>query len=212
MTEATETDVQSNLTESSSARSRILGQSLALFSVRGFADVSMSEIANAVGITKAALYYHFTGKEELFATAFANEVATVRAQIAAIVLRETDLRTTIHDLAMLFLERGLRDMRRLNQDFESFVSKEMREEIFKDITPEETLISTLSEYFDRHLSQGNIRNDIDVKSLIPIVFGMVHAQVRVRERLSEANSQPTKSNDEIADSIVEILLFGIVPR
>ncbi|MEJ7839660.1 MAG: helix-turn-helix domain-containing protein, partial [Thermomicrobiales bacterium] len=61
----TEVLVNSVTVETGSARSRILEQSLALFSVRGFADVSMSEIANAAGITKAALYYHFSGKEEL---------------------------------------------------------------------------------------------------------------------------------------------------
>jgi AcrR family transcriptional regulator len=211
LTDTTVLTTQSNPAESGSARTRILEQGLALFSVRGFADVSMSEIANAVGITKAALYYHFTGKEELFAHAFANEVSTVRAQIAAIVVRETDLRTAIHDLAMLFLDRGLRDMRRLHQDFESFVSKEMREEIFKEVTPEEALIGTLSGFFNRHLEAGDLRTDIDVKSLIPIVFGMVHAQVRVRERMSQDESEPARSNEEIADSIVEILLYGIVP-
>jgi len=208
----TKIEVLANTVETGSARTRILDQGLALFSVRGFADVSMSEIANAVGITKAALYYHFTGKEELFATAFANEVATVRAQIAKIAVREIDLHTAIHDLAMLFLERGLRDMRRLNQDFESFVSKEMREEIFKEVTPEEALIGTLGDFFNRHLAAGALRTDIDVKSLIPIVFGMVHAQVRVRERLSESNPKIARTNREIADSIVEVLLYGIVPR
>jgi AcrR family transcriptional regulator len=197
--------------DTGSARQRILEQSLALFSVRGFADVSMSEIANAVGITKAALYYHFSGKEELFATAFANEINTVRDQIAAIVEGDTDLHTTIHDLAILFLERGHRDMRRLHQDFTNFVSEPMREEIFREVTPEERLIETFSDFFTREVAQGHIRHDISVDTLVPIIFGMVHAQVKQRQRAQETPAVE-RSNDEIANSIAEVVLYGIVPR
>ncbi|MEJ7839659.1 MAG: hypothetical protein WKF81_12655, partial [Thermomicrobiales bacterium] len=144
--------------------------------------------------------------------AFTNEVATVREQITSIVLQETDLRTTIHNLAMLFLERGPRDMRRLNQDFNNFVSKRQREETFRDVTPEESLIGTLLTCFDRHLAAGELRTDIDLEALIPIVYGMVHAQLNFRERYSANGDEPNRSNLDIADSIVEVLLFGIVPR
>lgn len=48
------------------ARERILAEATALFLARGFADVAMQEIADAVGVTKAAMYYHFRSKEELF--------------------------------------------------------------------------------------------------------------------------------------------------
>jgi AcrR family transcriptional regulator len=194
--------------DSGSARTRILEQSLALFSVRGFADVSMSEIASAVGITKAALYYHFSGKEELFAYAFANEVATVRDQITAIARRETDLYSTIYDLAILFLERGHRDMRRLHQDFVNFVSEQMRDEIFKDVTPENVLVETFTDFLARHAAEGHVRTDIEVGLMVPVIFGMVHAQVKLRERSRDAD----RSNDEIARSITEVVLYGIVPR
>lgn len=36
-----------------------------LFSQRGYFGVSMQDIANELGITKAALYYHFASKDEL---------------------------------------------------------------------------------------------------------------------------------------------------
>lgn len=211
MTTGQSIDVPAQQPDSGSARSRILSESLALFSVRGFADVSMSEIAAAVGITKAALYYHFSGKEELFAHAFANEVATVRDQIAAIVTANDDLATTIYNLSMLFLQRGHRDMRRLHQDFTSFVSPEMRDEIFRDVPPEEALAETLDAYFARHIEQGDIRASVDTVSLIPIIFGMVHAQVRMLERAANTADQH-RSVEDIANSIVDVLLYGIVPR
>jgi len=48
-------------------RERILQTATVQFLERGYDGVSMREIAEACGITKAALYYHFTGKAELLA-------------------------------------------------------------------------------------------------------------------------------------------------
>src|SRR5688572_20092169 len=46
-------------------RERILAAAAALFAERGYRATSMQEIAQRVGITKAALYYHFAAKENL---------------------------------------------------------------------------------------------------------------------------------------------------
>ena len=46
-------------------KDKILKTSLKLFSERGYAGTSMSDIANALGITKAALYKHYAGKQEI---------------------------------------------------------------------------------------------------------------------------------------------------
>ncbi len=47
-------------------RQRYLLTALELFSQRGFEAVSLSQIAEAVGVTKPALYKHFKSKQDLF--------------------------------------------------------------------------------------------------------------------------------------------------
>jgi AcrR family transcriptional regulator len=47
-------------------REQILSTAKHLFIQHGYHGLSMREIAEAVGVTKAALYYHFKDKEELF--------------------------------------------------------------------------------------------------------------------------------------------------
>lgn len=47
-------------------RARIISESTRLFAEQGFARTSIREIAEAVGVTKPALYYHFGSKEGLF--------------------------------------------------------------------------------------------------------------------------------------------------
>jgi AcrR family transcriptional regulator len=48
-------------------RARILEAAADLFERRGYAAVSLGEIAAAVGVSKAALYHHFPNKEAIYA-------------------------------------------------------------------------------------------------------------------------------------------------
>lgn len=52
----------------SSTKNKILDVALDLFSQRGVEGTSMSDIAGELGLTKAALYRHFSGKEEILET------------------------------------------------------------------------------------------------------------------------------------------------
>jgi AcrR family transcriptional regulator len=51
-----------------SGRDRILTEARKLFGSKGYSDVSMRDVAGAAGVTKAALYYHFANKQDLFTT------------------------------------------------------------------------------------------------------------------------------------------------
>lgn len=46
---------------------QIIAATRALFDERGFGDAQIEHIASAVGINRAIVYRHFTGKEEIFA-------------------------------------------------------------------------------------------------------------------------------------------------
>lgn len=50
-------------------RTRILSCAVPLFARAGYEGVSMREVATAVGVTPAALYYHFPDKEQLYLAA-----------------------------------------------------------------------------------------------------------------------------------------------
>jgi AcrR family transcriptional regulator len=52
--------------EAGQRREQILEAATGLFIEQGYHGLSMRQIAEALGVTKAALYYHFKDKEELF--------------------------------------------------------------------------------------------------------------------------------------------------
>lgn len=63
-------------------RERILDAALALFADKGYEATSMREIAEQLGITKAALYYHFDSKADIVHAMLADTERQV-AELAA---------------------------------------------------------------------------------------------------------------------------------
>ena len=61
-------------------RERILQTALALFAERGYAGTSMSDIAGALGLSKAAIYRHYESKQAIFDSIVARMEARDREQ------------------------------------------------------------------------------------------------------------------------------------
>jgi AcrR family transcriptional regulator len=68
--------------EPSDLRARILAEATRLFMAYGYNGISMREIAEAVGVSKAGLYYHYKDKEDLF-LAILNDSLGTMGQIVA---------------------------------------------------------------------------------------------------------------------------------
>lgn len=66
------TRTQAQRTETT--RAALVGAARELFALNGYASTSLEQAAASAGVSKGALYHHFTGKRELFAAVFAQEV------------------------------------------------------------------------------------------------------------------------------------------
>jgi AcrR family transcriptional regulator len=72
---------------------KILETAASLFVTKGYHGMSMREIAEALGVSKAALYYHFKDKEELFLAILRQYLADMSAlldQISAEPLSQSE--------------------------------------------------------------------------------------------------------------------------
>ena len=63
----------------------IIAATRSLFDERGVRDAQIEDIAQAVGINRAIVYRHFTGKEELFALALVGYLDELRDALVAAV-------------------------------------------------------------------------------------------------------------------------------
>jgi AcrR family transcriptional regulator len=101
-------------------RSRIQDVALELFTEQGYEATSLREIAERLGVTKAALYYHFKSKDEIVSSFMADRAAALerliewgRTQPRTDEMRREFLRRYAGELAegghhrvMRFLERN----------------------------------------------------------------------------------------------------------
>lgn len=64
---------------------QLLTEARRLFAQKGFAGTSIEEIVRAAGVTRGAMYHHFSSKEDLFEAVFAKEQEAIghRVHVAA---------------------------------------------------------------------------------------------------------------------------------
>jgi AcrR family transcriptional regulator len=180
-------------------RRQVLTKAAELFLAKGYKGVSMKEIAEAVEVTSAALYYHFPkGKEELFATmiqtVFVDEgVAGIDQALAATPTQDVRERLTLLTSILLTLPLDERL---------STLLRDAREHL-KDPAHKQVILSLLdrirrrvTELFQAAHDAGAIRSDLPVNVLVGLYMGM----------LREAKSLP---GTHPAAFLVSVLFDGI---
>jgi AcrR family transcriptional regulator len=85
----------------------IIAATRALFDQRGVRDAQIDDIAKAVGINRAIVYRHFTGKEELFALTLVGYLDELREALAGAAASSTDPRDRLAAMVSAFVDYGV---------------------------------------------------------------------------------------------------------
>lgn len=127
----------------SDTRQFVIDTARGLFSEQSYLGVSMRDIARKLNITKAALYYHFTGKEEIYKEVL-DEVFNDLSLVIEGALAEGSIDKKMHKLIESYLTFGLREknlikamMVKLSPDTSAIdgLVVELREKIASQIEP-----------------------------------------------------------------------------
>ena len=87
--------------------SAILAATRSLFDERGVAEAQIEDIARAVGINRAIVYRHFTGKEELFALALVTYLDELAEVLTAAAASRTQPREQLGAIVSAFVDYGV---------------------------------------------------------------------------------------------------------
>ena len=93
-------------------KKRIVDVARRLFSDRSYLGVSMSDIAARLGITKATLYYHFTGKADIYRTVLDDVLADLHRCL--VESYEETLDGRLFEMVRNYLEFGMREKNLVN--------------------------------------------------------------------------------------------------
>jgi AcrR family transcriptional regulator len=153
-------------------RERVMRVACELFVERGFAEVSMQQIADAAGMRKASLYHHFRDKRALFVQVVLLELESMRQEMEGLAAEGGTLEEQLTRLARAHFGRFRPDvMMRLARDFQAHVPEEYHEEIHCDL---EALAGLFGGVFRRAAEAGELR-DYDPNVLGLLFYHMVAA-------------------------------------
>jgi AcrR family transcriptional regulator len=187
-----------------SSRKRIVACSLELFSARGFNGVSMSDIARASGVTKAALYHHFADKEALFLEALQARTTRLATEVERIVSTDDDLESVLRRVAEYLLDEGLGSYRQLLSDLLTAVGEDRRA---AHMQASRNVVLGIVPRLREEQRLGRIAGDVDLDLAVPLFFSMIGGQVR-RLALAPRDAATSVSNRDLAALIVRIWLHG----
>lgn len=189
-------------------RERILREARTLFLQRGFAEVSMQQIADAVGMTKAALYYHFRNKDDLFIQVCLQEFRQVRRAVEGVIARHRSLEDRLAAIAQLWLDFWQGDLHRMMDDFRDHHTAMDREEerilegeFFSELQEAQ---ETLRRCFECTQPPVALRVPASLAALI-----YTHMLLSVGHQMHLPETVPA-TPEELVSSIIEIFLHGVV--
>lgn len=93
------------MSDARESRERAIEEATRLFVEHGYHGISMREIAEQVGVSKAGLYYHFRDKEDLFLAILTANIEQIEAIVGQARAQET---TTRGRIARILAEIGAR--------------------------------------------------------------------------------------------------------
>lgn len=188
------------------AKTKLIEAAIPLFPQKGYAGVSIREIADAAGVNSAAISYYFGGKEGLYGAV----LQTLYSQIDTVLEKKksdtSDAASFAHDFAMKAVA-----MHQQNPYLVKYLYMEMINPTrFCDTVIKEQLVKVFRFLYDgiqEAIDKGEFRSDLDVgfatlslSSIINMYFIVGPMRRRVMQR----------DDEEIAyvEQAVELFLNG----
>ncbi len=156
------------------AKIRIIKKSVKFFSEKGYHQTKMSEIADSLGVSKAALYQYFESKEELFIQVMQYYIESVHGELILFLKTKHPKEIMDDEFFDIMFDIKSKDNHLLMDalfpplDFNLAISEiiksnpSMKNEMTKYYKEATNL---LSDYFNDYKKRGIIKRDIDTASL-----------------------------------------------
>jgi AcrR family transcriptional regulator len=181
-----------------------------LFMTAGYDGVSMQQIAEAAHMTKGSPYYHFAGKEDLFAQAFVHRTNHVHDGLKQVLEQDTDFKSRLTDALTYLLSTADAGMIRLVEDFKRCVGADLAVKCQAQRLEPEAMVQLYTPIFAKAAADGTHFRLTPERTAL-LFFSL---QMGVLHTLHMTNSLPDSQEHihHLAADTVESFLFGAMLR
>lgn len=183
-------------------RAEILAAATGLFVVHGYHGLSMRQIAEAVGVTKAALYYHFKDKETLFLAILVTYLEKVEELIRQVQAEGNTCRECIRLLVQRMLRQPAEQRAVIRLASQEIVQVSAAARQAFRITYHKKFIDIIQAMMEAGIASGELR-PMDPHLATWTLLGMIHPY------LYPADSDDAELSDEAIEQMVTIYLDGV---
>ncbi len=184
-------------------RVEILRAATRLFAAQGFDGTSVQEVAEAVGIRKPSLLYHFPSKEEL-RRAVLDEMTQhwnrVLPEVMLAAARDRRFDSVMESLCSFFLEDPDRARLILRELLDR--PEEMKERMADFIGP---WVAVNAEQLERAKKRGRVQQDVDTEAYTACIVNLVVGTMAIHESLKTMLPADANSGTGEARHIREII-------
>ena len=171
-------EIGSHVVRESETRQQIIVAAQTLFLERGYNGVSMKDVAEAVQITSAALYYHFPGgKQELFFSMVDALIENWTGGARRVIETSQAIRERLTAFADYLFTLPLDRLLLLARDIiEQSMDHEARRRMMQETR--HSLLQMITDIFQQAIDTGEIKGDIPAFVLANLFEGMVASMLR----------------------------------
>ena len=183
-------------------RERILDEARTRFLSNGYAETSMQEIADAVGMTKPALYYHFKDKQDLLLAVMEREMTVALTVFQENLTADKSLGKRLERGAVWSFSSIQGDFGRLMADMHRVLPTECILD-FKRAHP--MPVDMVRQILDEAKANGEVGCDIDTEILARLYVGMIFGQLAIRHSEAARDTDP----EHLGAIVAQVFMEGI---
>jgi TetR/AcrR family transcriptional regulator len=191
-------------------REAIIEAAEKIFCEKGFADTSLSQIADQARVTKSLIHHHFGPKENLWREVKHRRFRDYsRIQLDLLASPNPDA-TCVRDSIVqyfTFLQK--------NPEFVRLMSWSLIEKVGHGDEPEDRISTLAAEKLRQAQQLGHIRSDVDPVSVLVAVYSLVlHWFQAGNQYLQWVGREPygVTSDQDYLDGLLKIFFEGVLPK
>jgi AcrR family transcriptional regulator len=179
-----------------STKEKILESAKKLFSDYGYSSVSMSEIAKEVKITKAALYYHFKSKKEIYLEVIQESFEALLEKLKKPIGLKTTFEKKFHQTLMAYLEFSLDEKNPIQETIQK-ISRLDKTTINFTQKLQRQIIKKFDDLVKEGQKKKKLLSNLSSRVIAHFVIGLMDRAIVQKDFVRNKKFSPKKSVNEI---------------